>query len=114
MPEPVEPSPKPVGELVKPVPGPWKKLAIGAGKFFFVVIVGAAAQFLDENRDAITVMVVEILPSFLQGYFGATMGTIIASLAVWLKTRAALDQRQKVLDALVTQPPANLDKYYKL
>jgi hypothetical protein len=114
MADPVEPSPKPVAELVRPVPGPWKQFAIGAGKFFFVVLVGAAAQFIDENRDAITQMILQVLPSFLQGYFGGTLGALIASAVVWLRTRAAVDQRQKVLDALVTQPPSNLEKYYKL
>lgn len=110
------PSPKPITELVSPEPSSLVKLATGFGKTLFVVAMAAAAQFIQDHSVEITMLVlglVKFLPAFVQSYAGAALGGAVTALAVWLKKRSEAAQKEKVLDALVTQPPQDLSRYYK-
>jgi len=114
MPDPISgaPEPKPVAELVKPVPSGIKTIALGLVNTLVVAGGAVLTQFLVDHSVEIG-LAISNATAGLPSYVAYLVGAGFTALVVWAKKRAASTQRGKVLDALVTEPTQDdLKKLY--
>lgn len=105
------PESKPVAELVTPEPEGLKKLGITFAKGVALGILAVSTQFVTDHAVEIGLAVkgaTQSLPPYVAALIGAAFGFGVD----YLRKYNASVQKGKVLDALVTEPPADMKKYY--
>lgn len=95
--------------LEKPL---WHKILVKVGVVVWVALSGALAQVLAEHGDAIAAFLVSLLPAMLKGWGGAIAGSLLAGAVAWLRAQQVKRQKEAVIEALKTPPPADIDKFY--
>lgn len=111
--------PEPVSraeELLGPPQTTSRTIVVSVLHVVFTAICGALAQALTDHATEIQAMLMTLvssLPALLQGYAGALAGTVVAVVVSWLRARSVANTKQKVVDALASPRPPDLQKYYK-